>query len=66
MYWYRESQAQDDEGEDFKDWSKETADSPFLFLSLEIPPTPLFKDSQVCLWVNIVFDFFKMFKFFFF
>jgi hypothetical protein len=27
------------------DWSRETANVPFLVLSLEIPPTPLFKDS---------------------
>jgi U4/U6.U5 tri-snRNP-associated protein 2 len=28
------------------DWSKDTTDVPFLILSLEIPATPLFKDSQ--------------------
>jgi len=32
--------------ESMADWSKDTADMPFLVLSLEIPPTPLFKDSQ--------------------
>jgi hypothetical protein len=36
----------DDEEESMNDWSKEVADVPFLVLSLEIPPTPLFKDSQ--------------------
>jgi U4/U6.U5 tri-snRNP-associated protein 2 len=35
----------DDEAEGMEDWSKETAVVPFLVLSLEIPPTPLFKDS---------------------
>ena len=27
-------------------WITETSSSPFLFLTLDIPPTPLFKDSQ--------------------
>jgi U4/U6.U5 tri-snRNP-associated protein 2 len=32
--------------ESMADWSREAAEVPFLVLSLEIPPTPLFKDSQ--------------------
>jgi len=28
------------------DWSRETTDAPFFVLSLEIPPTPLFQDTQ--------------------
>lgn len=40
-----EDEMADDEAEGMADWSKETAAVPFLMLSLEIPPTPLFKDS---------------------
>lgn len=40
-----EDEMADDEAEGMADWSKETAVVPFLMLSLEIPPTPLFKDS---------------------
>ena len=36
----------DDETAEMADWSKDTTEVPFLVLSLEIPPTPLFKDSQ--------------------
>nr|BAO65810.1 ubiquitin specific peptidase 39 [Ciliophrys infusionum] len=36
----------DDEEEGMEDWSKDVSVAPFLMLSLEIPPTPLFKDSQ--------------------
>jgi len=36
----------EDDDEGMVDWSKDTADVPFLVLSLEIPPTPLFKDTQ--------------------
>ena len=42
-----EAEAEDDVDDgSMVDWSRETADVPFLVLSLEIPPTPLFKDSQ--------------------
>eukprot|EP00615_Pteridomonas_danica_P001387 CAMPEP_0114336228 /NCGR_PEP_ID=MMETSP0101-20121206/5568_1 /TAXON_ID=38822 ORGANISM="Pteridomonas danica, Strain PT" /NCGR_SAMPLE_ID=MMETSP0101 /ASSEMBLY_ACC=CAM_ASM_000211 /LENGTH=285 /DNA_ID=CAMNT_0001468083 /DNA_START=806 /DNA_END=1663 /DNA_ORIENTATION=+ len=38
--------AEDDEAEGMDNWSKEVNTVPFLVLSLEIPPTPLFKDSE--------------------
>ena len=38
--------AEEDDKEGMTDWSREEAEVPFLVLSLEIPPTPLFKDSQ--------------------
>jgi len=41
----QDAMEEDDEA-GMKDWSKDIANVPFLFLSLEIPPTPLFKDSQ--------------------
>ena len=41
-----EEEEEDDDDAAMADWSKDTADVPFLMLSLEIPATPLFKDSQ--------------------
>ena len=38
--------AKDEEAMLQEGWEKEEAESPFLLLSLDIPPTPLFKDSQ--------------------
>ena len=41
-----EEEEEEDDDLQMTDWSKEDAEMPFLVLTLDIPPTPLFKDDE--------------------
>ena len=40
------AEEEEEEDADMADWSKEDTEVPFLVLTLDIPPTPLFQDAQ--------------------